>query len=51
MKPARLASTSRAVKLERSTLVGAIVMGPWLGVKRPLEKAPPSRSGEFEPDC
>ncbi len=48
MKPARIASTIRAVKLERSTLVGAIVTGPWLGVKRHVEEAPHSRSSEFE---
>lgn len=28
--------------------MGAIVTGPWVGVKRPIEEAPPSRSGEFE---
>jgi hypothetical protein len=48
MKPARIASTIRAVNLERSTVVGAIVTGPWLGVKRHVEKTPYGRSGEFE---
>ena len=48
MKPARIASTIRAVNLERSTLVGAIVTGPWVGVKRHVEETPHSRAGEFE---
>ena len=48
MKPARIASTIRAVNLERSTLVGAIVTGPWVGVKRHVEETPHSRSNEFE---
>lgn len=28
--------------------MGAIVTGPWVGVKRQIEKSPHSRSGEFE---
>jgi len=48
MKPARIASTIRAVNLERSTVVGAIVTGPWVGVKRYDEETPQSRCGEFE---
>jgi hypothetical protein len=28
--------------------VGAIVPGPWLGVKRLVEETPHSRSGDFE---
>lgn len=48
MKPARTASTIRAVNFERSTLVGAIVTGPWVGVKRHVGETPHSRSGEFE---
>lgn len=48
MKPARIASTIRAVNLERSMLVGAIVTGPWVGVKRQVEETPHSRAGEFE---
>jgi hypothetical protein len=48
MKPARIASTIRAVNLEKSTLVGAIVTGPWVGVKRHVEEIPHGRDGEFE---
>jgi hypothetical protein len=48
MKPARIASTIRAVNLERSTVVGAIVTGPWVGVKRHVEESPHSRCGELE---
>ena len=48
MKPARIASTIQAVTFERSTLVGAIVTGPWVGVKRHIEESPPRRWGEFE---
>ena len=48
MKPARIASTIRAVNLERSTGVGVIVTGPWYGVKRQLEERPHSGAGEFE---
>ena len=48
MKPARIASTIRAVNLERSTVVGAIVTGPWVGIKRHVEESPKGRSGEFE---
>jgi hypothetical protein len=48
MKQARIASTIRALNLERSTLVGAIVTGPWVGVKRHVEETPHGRSNEFE---
>jgi hypothetical protein len=48
MEPARIASTIRAVNLERSTLVGAIVTGPWLGVKRHAEEIPQRQCDEFE---
>jgi hypothetical protein len=48
MKPDRIASTIRSVNFERSTLVGAIVPGPWVGVKRHVEETPLSLSGEFE---
>ncbi len=48
MTLARIASTIRAVTFERSTLVGAIVMGPWVGVKRQIEERPQSGAGEFE---
>ena len=29
-------------------MVGAIVTGPWVGVKRHVEETPYGRSGEFE---
>jgi len=48
MKPARIASTIRAVNFERSTLVGAIVTGPWVGVNRHVEESPHIGAGEFE---
>jgi len=49
MKPARnRVNDSRAVKLERSTLVGAIVLGPWVEVKRHVEETLHSHSNEFE---
>jgi len=48
MKPARIASTIRAVEIERNTLVGAIVIGPWVEVKRCVEETPHGRRGEFE---
>lgn len=28
--------------------MGAIVTGPWVGVKRQIEESPHNRSGEFE---
>ena len=43
-----IARTMRSVKIGRSTLVGAIVTGPWVGVKRHVEETPHSRSGDFE---
>ena len=48
MKLARTASTIRAMNLERSTVVGAIVTGPWVGVKRHVEETPHGCAGEFE---